>query len=490
MKFGILRVLFSLGVVGKITLTKDIQILNNHDSGVVCGPTYSIGEGTKISFHVEDLTIGEGAEIEEIKVPFALLRYTDTAFYDNFPDIRFYNDSYQFSTKTRSMYNGLVDFESNRFNLERNNISVKGVLDEPIIRTGYLGYKMNRIEFSIDKSGYYCVVIAPPVDKGINILTIPVNYEGAFNLTLQDYKVYYNLNVSLIVGFFITAILCFALKSLKNDNQSIIPISIIKNILIPILFIQAITIAPLVVEKYTQLEKTKNIFKCLSSIVNWINMCIKVTVTYYFPLLFSMGVGIIYLIKDTNAQLRSLPYLIYGKAKKLLYLHILLSTVCSNEENFKFAEYEVTHLVFLLLQLLNKTMWIVWIPYTLYYYFITKRSITKFPAYEELGESKKVTNSFRNSLLVIYLTRLLISLIEIIYRLVVSTLSAISNLKLFEKELHDSFKIHSIPKLLVKEKAMNSIFAWSETYFNEYIIIVFLFFIWFDYRGLLEVTRS
>lgn len=487
MKFKILRV-FSLGIVANITLAKDIQILNDHERGVVCGPIYSIGEGSKISFHIENLGLGDEVEIEKIKIPFALLRYVDTAFYDNFPEIKSYNSTYDL-IKKNFIPHALIDSDSSKFILERNNISVEGVLDEPIIRTGYLEYKMNQTDFEIDKSGCYCVVIAP-IDRRINNLTIPVNYETSLNLTLDNYKVYYNLKVSFIIGFFFTAILCIVLKSMKNDTKSIIPISLIKNILIPILFIHIIRLTLLVAVSYTQLEETKFTFRCLNSIFSWINICVKVTVTYYFPLLFSMGLGIIYLIRETSGHLRRLPYLLYTKATNLLYSHILLSILCSIEGNFLFAKYGVMHLTFLIFQHLNNAMWIVWILYTVYHYFITKISIAKFPSFEELGESKKVKKSFRNSLLVIYSTKLLIRLMEIMNLIKVSIFSANSKLKLLENLPDNYSKVHSITKMLTNEKIMFSIFSWSKTYFSEYIIVIFLFFIWFDYSHLLKVSRS
>lgn len=229
----------------------------------------------------------------------------------------------------------------------------------------------------------------------------------------------------------------------------------------------------------------ENSIDVTSSVIEWINTCLKIIICYYFVLLFSMGVGVLYLIKDSRPILRKFPALLHKKANVLLYSHILITTinyistlVYHNIEKYFFAKLSMTKIALLFLQILESILWVSWLSFTIYYYFVTKKSISKFPAFEKPGVSKNITKAFRNSLLIINLTFL--SMIEGICIFLWSLWRTKSNYETLDNLIDDK-KVGSIPQILMEEKSVLNFFSWSSTFFDEYIIIILLFWIWFNH---------
>lgn len=498
MRLFIISILVILGTAFQLVLAS-VTTLDNDIRGIACGPVYSTGKGSQISLKIDQFIVEDGVNKEEIKIPFAAYKYTDIAFYDNLLDIEEYRFKYGSSEERLKMYHDLVDFEANKIITERNNISVEGLLDEGKIHTGYLEFKQDPnvqlpVLIDIERSAIYCVLITPPIDKGIKNLTISVDRQNSYygDLSLHKYKEYYNLKLSFFIGIILAISFYFAMNNAQRKDLYIgkIPKWLFNYVLIPILLMHSLMLLILMIENNSHLNEST------STITYYGNILVDLMGNYmsiifdYFTLLFAMGVGIIYLGKSSGSKYHSLPTLLHKRAKFLLYFHIFLTTICSIEFENYITNYEgddiltskgifyVVASIFSILELLVESSWIL---LSIYYYFITKKSISKFPDFEEPGVSKRVSLAFRNSLLIITFFNYVLIITKFCFKIIKAFFENKPKAETLEKIIGFR-RAMVVSTVLIDEKFRFTFFSWDKTSFSDYFIILSLCWIWIDHE--------
>lgn len=458
--------LYVINVVMGLSL--NVTELNYDTNGAVYFPVYSSDSKSLISISIANLVVSD-TSIEKLEIPFAVFRYTDIAFYDNFPLFDDYLAHYSESLEKRGeLYSSLVDFSRNRFVTEQNDLKLGDVLGTPNIYSTFLTYnlrgnKVPNIDYLVEKSGVYCVYIAPPLDKGIQALSIPIHYKNSNGIVSVDkFRSFCYMKYSLYTGIILLLFTACYLFKLNRDEVDITIVPILRDIVTynfaPLVFVQAIDV---LVNSYENKLYSSSLISHLEGVKTYIIPTLNTIINYYFWLLFSMGCGIVYSMRVDGMNQRQLPTYLAWRARIHLIGDILLRCF--------FKIQVISPLGFLL--------FILWALHSIFYYFTTKKAIAKFPPFQDSGLSRVMTIKYKKSWFGIYS----IPIMAWLLKMTVQFILYLAMLFYFNFKIQEIIKTErsiSIGHSKFDEEYIFKLPKFQEIYLSEYIIIIFIFYVW------------
>lgn len=403
------------------------------NSGAVCQlVTLKPSRPGTISLLIGSVTSDKSKD-EIYKVPVLIFKFSDLRNFTNLGPAEAYNELYSQGKDGKiEVYNNLVNFKDLRFDL--NLYKDYESIDEAEIYNGYVTTdKTDKdhylIFFTPQRSGFYCVYVAPQVDLEISDLDIPIVFKSSTGyLNPIQYLVYSLEKILAVLGIFLFGyLLNYILKfkigqDFKNMNSiSLISRGIIFYLLLPYIFLVICSVFVYFLQNnwYTS---ALAVLVHLSSILFALSFLFEV-VFRYFILLFSMGYGVIYYHKGNSRNYRVIPARLLNRAKWLLIINsvaglifAILSDSWGDVNSSPLKQYSglsvsnlptnssfIRYLTLVVSTIVGFAP-LVWFSLSIYYYFQTKKVIAKFTPVEEQGgfSNDQITSAFRKSILVIF----------------------------------------------------------------------------------------
>lgn len=227
-----------------------------------------------------------------------------------------------------------VDFEQNKFILDL----YKGYneIDEKRIYNGFLDASKensnNEAVLPINKSGMYCVYIAPPIDKNIKIMSAPVDigYSKLYSSSMF-YAHYCETKYNIGIGLLLAAYLVHdTLKFTKDKQLSITHMPIISKavifyVLVPLLSFVSLEWLIIFIETHCNLTSRRICFFKYFRLTNeWIQPNWK-TLLRFYVLQFTVGYGVIYYNRGASRTFSKMPKRTKNVAWTLFITNIIFS---------------------------------------------------------------------------------------------------------------------------------------------------------------------
>ncbi|KAK6461118.1 hypothetical protein DFJ63DRAFT_216851 [Scheffersomyces coipomensis] len=466
-----------------------------------------------ISLYVDSISVLDQSVLATLKFPILIFKYTDIKNFTNLPIYSEYSTLYK-SDKAQ-LYQDLIDFEANKFILKPSG-NGNTEFNEHDIYNDYItldnktpeeekkdgepdNFDHIDIYFPIERSGLYCIYIAPPIDKSITDMSVPIQFQNSYGyLSYVFYLVYtqtkYIILISCVMfGYLLNYILQFKIDSQFNNMNSISLISrvLIFYTLLPFIFLNFLKLLT-----YYLQNSFSNYY-----ILNWLaNFTVFLDQAYqivirFFILLFSMGYGVIYYHNGNSKNYRMMPEKAISKAFTMLIINLVLlalftfidvnsfvsspykfqqpSSVGKGSNNYKFIA--VFHSI---LSFVVGIYPFAWVILSVINYFKTKKIISKFPINSTANSntSEKIMTAFKRSILVIFILPLVAGLLTGFY-LVYSIVKSIP----LPSNPNDKIEMENYQTQLIEASLSNSsnllFIIWSQT-LEYFLMIGLMYAIW------------
>ena len=389
---------------------------------------------------------------EDVTVPYLIFHYRDLLNFTNVPTMGSYFSKYEGSDSRQKLYEQVLEdgefklalnegFELDQDKIWKGKVEKKAKRDDDSSESGVL------IEL-IPKSGVYCMYIAPPPNTSVHLA---VKQSHGY-LPYINYLMYSQNKIAILIAIGLFAYLLHYTIQFKigpnfsNLNSlSLISRAMVFYVLPPFILLWFIDLISGFVKNHVA-ENNNYFFHLMDFSTVWLNQVISVMLQL-FILLFSMGYGVIYCLRESQNYLnipRNSQYiasaLFFGNivAISLWLLQLLFSrtrdpfSVLDNGIVSR-LNFENKLIVFNLFVSIFPLLWFIT---SMVFYFKTKKTLAKFPPVSSLEENAVVKNnqtvtSFRRSILVIFVLPVFISFLGIgigIYKMLNSDMSSLTDL--------------------------------------------------------------
>ncbi|KAK6205168.1 uncharacterized protein RJT21DRAFT_13659 [Scheffersomyces amazonensis] len=430
-------VFFWLNIVNGLEAVAFTPHVNDYDiNGASCGLVKKISGSKDPAFihaYVDNLYTTDESLIPTLKFPIIIFKYTDIANFTNLPTFTKYDSLYK--EDKAELYKDLVDFETNKFKLD---LAKDAQFNEADIYNDYITLDNKDdsehidVIFPVERSGFYCVYIAPPTDQSLTSVTIPVTFKNSYgNLGFTYYlentqRIYVIIIACVFFGYLLNYILQF---KVDDDFKNLNSVSLISRVLVFFVVLPYIFLNIYLWFIFFLLNRISESY-LLNVLANFgiaLGSTFQVVLNY-FTLLFAMGYGVIYYHNGNSKNYRMMPQKSLSHASYLLIANLVLliafifldiNAVKANPfvnnrtdvENSKFVTRAHSALGFIL-----SIISFLWLILSIVNYFKTKKIISKFPT----GTNDKLITAFRRSILVIFVLPVFIFFLSVgvlIYKL-------------------------------------------------------------------------
>ncbi|CUM52570.1 unnamed protein product [Debaryomyces tyrocola] len=404
------------------------SVLDANSLGVSCFPVLSESKASiqgGIKIFLEDLEVEDGVVPSDLKVPVLLFRYEDILNFTTLPSWEEYREAYasNYSSKNLDLESyflkNSVDFEQNKFILDL--YEGYNEIDEKRIYNGFLDASKengnNEALLPVYESGMYCVYIAPPIDKNIKIMRVPVEIQYSrlysSNMMYANYsKTKYIIGFGLLLAaYLIHDVLKFSTdKRLNIKNMPIISKVVIFYVLMPLLAFASLEWFVVFIELHSNLSNhKKSCFKYFRLAMEWIQPNWKILFRFY-ALLFTMGYGVIYYHRGASRTFRKMP----KRTKNVAWTLFITDLTLNNTEHvyYSIEKYLMTCNTLALYKDTMESICTICFfgsfvfPFVLYfvsfiYYFKTRNIIKKLPPTSTVSEgidvNTRIMKAFKQS---------------------------------------------------------------------------------------------
>ncbi|KAK6457275.1 uncharacterized protein RJT20DRAFT_38345 [Scheffersomyces xylosifermentans] len=492
-------------------------IAKYNDSGAVCSfLKASPKDQASISLYIDNFENVGDTKLKELTFPVLILKYTDIVNFTNLLPAEVYNEMYSEKDIGKiQAYDGLVNFETNKFDLKLYKDYKE--IDDKVIFNDYIAldtpdHKDSShvdINFKVDRSGLYCVYIAPPTTLGLSELTVPITFKNPYGtLPYVLYVQYTQQKWLVIIGLAIFAYLFNYILRFKvgDDFSNLNSISLISRtvvfyVLIPYIILAAtLAIIGFFENRYVSSRFWDTLYDLHTSA-----LVIFTIVLNFFICLFAMGYGVVYYHRGNSRNYRMIPKRLFLKAKILLYVNLaaaillrlfaLVDTKKASTLDFASTGSEMPHIstdsklltiIFAAVASITGIMPFIWFIVSLVYYFKTKKVINTFPPSTDTeapgsNSNEKTLTAFRRSILVIFV-------LPIATMLVIFPIYFHRVYKMMQGSMPDHIpkeretlelmilQVHIAESIWLDTKNWLLLF-WAH-YLNFFILVILIYFIW------------
>ncbi|CUM48541.1 uncharacterized protein AC631_04029 [Debaryomyces fabryi] len=428
--------MFSLLVLllSGVLLTKSVLAgfqhyqLDANSLGVSCFPILSELEATSIGgikVLLEELILNDGQESTDLKIPVLLLPYEDILNFTTIPSWEEYDRGYASNYSSTNLnwdnyfLRNSVDFEENKFILDLYD--GYNEIDERRIYNGYLdASKKNGHDEAIlpaYKIGMYCAYVAPPINRGIKMMTIRIVPEpSSFYSTNMSYAEYCQTKYIIVTGVLLLVYLVHNslrfTKGRQTKNMPIISKLVIFYVLIPLLSFMSLEWFVVFIELHSNLSSRKiHFFEYFRLMNEWIQPNWKIFLQFY-TLLFTMGYGVIYYNRGASRTFSKIPKRTKNIALSLFIVDLILNNI-TNIARYLKSYPSLLHQD--TIETIGASCFLgsLVFPYVLrfvsfIYYFKTRNIIKKLPptstTTEGIDANTRIMKAFKQSSLVIFIS--------------------------------------------------------------------------------------
>ena len=439
-----------------------------------------------IEFEINKAENAEGSKFksgnDQLKVPILVLPVKDLLNFTNVPTPDAYNEMSFKDGSRKQLYEGLVDFESKKFILEKEDLSE---VHSNRVYNGHIG-KSGKNVVPVSETGFHCIYVAPPED--ITKLDIKLYYKNSYGyLTYEEYFEYSTAKLCIVVGIVMAALMVHNIikrvgKDFRGlDNLSMITWVVIFYILLPNIVIKIINFAFLFFKNNFPRVR---FFK--SNVALFVLSMANIAYLYFWLfciLLFAMGYGVIYCAEGSQKYRKFPPN---QKKFAVIMFHCgVLASFLSIIFNWM-GTYSIATLCFGVASLVSISMVIS----SMYYYMKTRKTIAKFPPVRSSEDSTEfvdtLTRSFKHSMLIIYVLPFIFGLI-FAAAIILETASKGENISLdVNMGNRPDVTTFVLTYEILQEQFLNSntlVVLKNFTPYQDYIQILLVYFIWIRHNA-------
>lgn len=437
---------------------KSLSTLDFDSHGAVCSLIKynpSSKHQAAISLYINGIEGTDQSAFQDVKIPVLIFRYLHAANFTDLVPLDEYVRKYR-TRLDKSKTPDPLPVADGKFKLSLATGYEK--IDKEKIWNDYLttiskdGSDESHVDIKLPivESGYYCVYVAPPTDRGLSKIEIPVKFYNSYgNLSYLRYIIYSQLKYAIILGLVLAAFLIYSIlkykvgKDFSNlNNVSLISKGVIFYILLPYV---GILILKLIVEgacnHYAPTDEPSFFLDFFRLGLSWCEDAFQVFLEYIL-LIFVMGFGVIYFHKGTSRNYRKFPTYLTKLSIRLLAITLLILTITKLLEHYTHTFTIVinddglndqintltgiqskSRLFYHIFSVISSFLSVAWFILTIIYYFKTKKTINSFPPIDSSSEgssdaNSRIIKSFKRSILIIFFIPFTLGVFFVIFSLI------------------------------------------------------------------------
>lgn len=417
-------------------------VLDLKNYGAVCGYVKYNAKSKKeaaVSLYIKDIAGTDESKFDDLKIPTLIFRYLHIANFSNIPPIQNFHYEYRARFDKDAPIMPIAD---NKFELkldkEYTSIDEQKLYNDYVTPENSDGSDSKHVDviFPVKEDGIYCVYIVPPTDIGLTDIQIPVKFSNSYGyLPYLRYVIYSQLKYGIIIALGLAVLLFHAIlkyrvgDDFKNlNNISLISKAVIFYVLIPRIMLWIFTsISEGLSNRFSPSDSPSRMLSLINLVDQWAIQTLDIFECYCL-LLFAMGYGVMYYQKGSSRNYRKFPTKLSKLTSRLFFGHLLVVTisliyneitssfdvVAGDASGTELVDNSSPKTVSLVLTGISGAFGLVWFALTFVFYFKTKKTIASFaPVTTNATEdaaiaNSKIINSFRRSILIIFLIPLIL----------------------------------------------------------------------------------